>query len=111
MLGAMTLQDFVWSPSEKFQIHIRFSMFDSDGGEAALYAYENDLRYRFTIRSFTGNGTRNFILLRRHVGTRFTFEAKYAVTRYRRPVNKGAGPDSFSGTLIREIHTQIIWHV
>ena len=89
----------------------RFSLFNSDGGPATLYAYENDGRFRFTIRSFTGTGTHNFILLRKRIGTRLLVEAKYASTRFGRTTIKGAGADLYAGTLIREFNTQIILNI
>lgn len=109
--GTLILQDIIWTPNKQTYLQVRFAMFDSEGKGATLYAYENDLRYRFTIRAFTGNGGRNFILLRRDIGTHLTLEVKYGTTRYGQTINTGAGADSFSGKLVREVQTQIILHV
>ncbi len=109
--GVLSLQDVAWTPSKKLSVHARVALFDSEGGSTTLYAYENDLRYRFTIRTMTGTGARNFILLRKRLGTHFIFEVKYGTTRYGSLVTKGAGADSFSGTLVREFNTQIIWNI
>lgn len=109
--GVLIQQDLKWTPNKQTYLQIRLAMFESDGKGATLYAYENDLRYRFTIRAFTGNGARNFLLLRRDIGTHLTFEVKYGTTRYGQTLNTGAGADSFSGKLVREVQTQIILHV
>ncbi len=109
--GALSVQDIYWTPGSGALLQIRLAMFNSDGGGATMYAYENDVRHRFTIKSFSGTGTRNFILLRKRVGTLFALEAKYGITRYGRTTSKGAGPDSFSGTLVRELNLQILLHV
>ncbi len=86
-------------------------MFESGGKGATLYAYENDLRYRFSIRSFTGNGARNFLLLRKRVGTHLTFEVKYGTTLNRQISNTQAGAYIIPGKRIREVQAQFIWHV
>ncbi len=73
-----------------------------------MYAFENDLRYQYSIRAFSGNGSRNFILLRKRVGTFLSLEAKYSVTRYQHITQIGSGLDSFSGRLVREVRAQVI---
>lgn len=108
--GTLVLQDVFWSPDSGTHLQLRVSMFNSNGGGATLYAYEHDVRYRFTIQSFTGTGIRNFILLRKRVGTQLTLEVKYGTIRYGRTTNKGAGADSFSGKLVRELNLQFLFH-
>ena len=108
--GTMLLQDLFWHPFPDTQIQLRFSLFNSDGRGGTMYAYEHDVRYRFTIKSFTGTGMRNFILLRKRVGTLLTVEVKYGTTRYGRITNKGTGADFFSGKLVREMNLQILFH-
>ena len=108
-LGFLSYLDLTWTPNRNTTLHVRLALFDIDDGGPIMYAYENDLRYRFTIQAFTGTGARNFILLRKRLGTHFILEAKYSTTRYGRTVNKGSSADSFSGTMVRAFNTQITW--
>ncbi|MEM8486000.1 MAG: helix-hairpin-helix domain-containing protein [Bacteroidota bacterium] len=109
--GSMLIQDVIWQPNASWRIQLRLSGFTSNGGASTLYAYENDLRYRFTIRAFTGTGSRNFLLLRKRVGTHIAFEVKYGTTLNRQISNTEAGVDLFPGKRIREVQAQFIWHV
>lgn len=109
--GSMILQDLIWLPNDYWRLQLRFSTYISDGGKATLYAYENDLRYRFTIRAFTGTGSRYFLLLKKRVGTHLTFEVKYSTTHNRQITNPSSSAVNFSGKRIREVQAQFIWHV
>ena len=107
----MLLQDVIWRPSQHWRIQVRIAGFTTPGGPTRLYAYENDLQYKFTIRSFSGTGVRNFLLLRKRVGTHLVFEAKYGTTRYRQVSNSIANSIFIPGQRVREVQAQFIWNV
>jgi len=109
--GLGIAQDFVYRLADRLTLQARFALFDSDGRNATLYFYENDVQYRYSIVSFTGKGQRNFILLKGTIGSYLLVEIKYAVTRFDRVVSKGSGLDAYSGKQIRDLHLQFIWRI
>ncbi len=109
--GSMLFQDIIWRPNTNWRIQLRLTGFTTPGGAATLYAYEHDLQYRFTIRAFSGAGLRNFLLLRRRVGTHLVFEAKYGTTRYRQVSSNATNSIFTPGRRVREVQAQFIWNV
>ena len=107
--GIAIYQDLTFSPSKSTKLLVRFTSFDTDGGESIIYIYENDLTYRYSIRPYSGRGVRNFVLLKQQFGKHLLIEAKYSLTRFSDAARRGSGIDAISGTRAREIHMQIIW--
>ena len=65
--GLLAYQGLTYRPSKYTKISLRFSIFDSKRNDSILYAFENDLQYRFGIKSYSGQGLRDFIVIRRTV--------------------------------------------
>ena len=107
--GIFILQDLKLSLTTSTSVRMRMALFDTQGSNTTIYAYEHDVAYRFTILPFTGRGVRNFILLKISIGKASGVQVKYGVTRFAIPTQRGSGNDSFSGNRVRDIHLQFIW--
>ena len=62
--GMMMAQDLILNLNPRSKIHVRFSFFDTDGNESNLYAVEKDVRFRYSIKTFSGTGQRNFFIFK-----------------------------------------------
>lgn len=108
--GALLFQDIALSHNNML-LYFRLSVFNANSGQTTLYAYERDVRYRFSIISLTGTGTRSFVFFRAQIGTHLSLEVKYGTTRFERHTLRGAGVDLRSGTLVRSLRTQVILQI
>ena len=105
--GFLLYQDVIYQPIRHTKIYFRFSIFDSNRNDIILYAFENDLQYQFGIRSFSGEGIRNFFLLKHLMFKKVLLEVKYAETLFRKNTIKGSGNSSITSSQIRELSGQI----
>jgi|GEM_PF-2691220 len=107
--GFLTYQGLTFRPSKYTKISLRFSIFDSKRNDSILYAFENDLQYRFGIKSYSGQGLRDFIVIRHTLTKSVLVEVKFAHTRYTNITNKGTGNNAISTNRLRELAGQLSW--
>ena len=105
--GILFYQDLAFHPAKHTKFHLRFSIFDSNRNDTILYAFENDLQYKFGIRSYSGQGVRNVLLIRHSFSNEVILEVKYATTRYPDQTLKSTGINATTTSRIREISGQI----
>ncbi len=107
--GFLLYQDVRWRPLHWLQIDARLAFFDTDGYDARVYAYENDLLYAFAIPVLYGTGRRAYVLLHLDPLDRLSLQVKYGATRFRHVHTVGSGLDEVEGGRLREIRTQLRW--
>lgn len=105
--GVLLYQDLRWLPRKTVQIDVRYALFDTDSFDARVFAFENDLRYTFSVPSFSGRGQRGYVLLQLTPRSRIVAECKYAVTRFEDVTTVGSGLDEADGNRLREIRLQL----
>ena len=82
--GTVVYQDVLWRPDRvPVSFTGRVALIATDGFEARVYAFENDLLYRFRIPAYYGEGTRGYLNVRWRAGRRLTAELRGALGRYR----------------------------
>ena len=59
----------------------RIALIDTDDFESRIYAFENDLLYRFRIPAYYGQGYRSYLNLRYRTTRRLTLELRGAFGR------------------------------
>lgn len=81
--GYLLYQDAGWAP-ERFPISLtlRYAYFRTDGYNARIYAYENDLLYNFSTVSVFGEGIRAYLNLRYKLTGSSDIWMKAGQTRY-----------------------------
>ena len=109
--GTLLLQDLRWNVSPALALDSRLMLFDTDSFDARVFTYEYDLRYSFSIPSFSGRGQRTYLMLSFKPQQNLLLQVKYAVTRYENVETVGSGLDEVAGNRLREIRAQLLWRI
>lgn len=89
--GFLLFQDFLFKPRFKpFSFTTRISYFNTDGYNSRIYAYENDVLYRFSIPASYGHGIRFYTNLRYKIGD-ITIESRVARSHFFDQESIGSG--------------------
>jgi hypothetical protein len=107
--GILLYQGLRWHPTAWLQLDTRWALFDTEGFDARIYAYEHDLLYTFSIPVFSGRGERRYVLFRVKPSRQINVELKYGATRYRDVTSVGSGLDEVVGQRVRELRAQVRW--
>lgn len=106
--GFMAFQDIKYSPSRsRFSGNLRYTLFDTQGFDTRIYAYENDVLYAYSSPGFQNKGMRFYINGRYRVKRRLDFWIKYSITKYQELTSIGSGLDEIEGNSKPEIKIQI----
>ena len=74
-------QDVIFQPEAKpFSFSFRYALFDSPDG--AVYAYENDVLYSFSIGSLNHKGMRMYLVWKMKIAKKLSINAKIGCTIY-----------------------------
>lgn len=106
--GLMIYHDIYFDATENLQFKTRFALFDSEIYDTRIYAYENDMRYQFTVPAYNGQGSRFYLLVNYKMWQRVQLSVRYAQTYYTSPQQIGTGADSYFGHTRSEIKAQLI---
>jgi hypothetical protein len=107
--GMLVFQDVRWSFGA-FLLDARLTFFDTEGFDARLYQFENDLLGVFANTLLFGRGTRAYALLAFRPGGRFDgldLRAKLAETRFQDRRTVGSGLDEVEGDRVRDLSLQL----
>ncbi len=107
--GFLVFQDVRFAPHPALTLDLRLALYDTDGYDARLYAYEQDIRYGFSIPALYGQGARQYAVARWRPLDGLVLEARYAVTRRENVTSLGSGLDATRGNRAREAKAQLIW--
>lgn len=106
--GFLAYQDVNYSPlSSKWSGNMRLTLFDTDGFDARIYAYENDVLYGFSIPGFQNEGIRFYTNLRYNLKRGIDLWAKYSYTKYNGVTTVGSGLDEIQGDNRSELKLQL----
>jgi len=109
--GVLLAQGLRLSPVESVHLDARLALFDTDGYEARIYAYERDLLYSFSVPVLYGQGQRSYVLVQYEPTPSLTIEGKYGVTWYPHRRTIGSGLTATEGPRDREVRLQIRWRL
>ena len=105
--GFLTYADIIYKPLRKpYSGNIRLQYFETDSYNSRVYAYENDVRYSFSIPVFYDKGYRYYINLNYDLTTKLSFWLRFAQTIYPDKKNIGSGLDEIPGNKRTEIKLQ-----
>jgi hypothetical protein len=88
-------------------INLRYAVFDTDGFDARIYAYENDVLYAFSFPFYSDKGHRAYIVARYRVNRNIDLQARLAQTVYTNRNTIGSGLDMIDGNSRTEIKAQL----
>ncbi len=106
--GFMLYQDMIFEP-EKYPLSIasRIAFFDTQDYQSAIYAYENDLLYNFTILPNYYQGSRFYINLSYKGVKNCLFECRVARTQLSNRSVIGSGLDEIDGNGRTDLKCQV----
>ena len=106
--GFLAYQDINYSPlSSKLSGNMRLAMFETDGFDTRIYAYENDVLYGFSIPGFQEKGIRFYTNARYNIKRGVDFWLRYSITKYNDQATVGSGLEEIQGNSRSEIKAQI----
>lgn len=80
--GLLIYQDVRWQITPQLRISTRLAIFETDGFESRIHAYEPDLRFAFSVPSHQGRGQHGFVLVQFAPVRSLLLQIKRSVTRY-----------------------------
>jgi hypothetical protein len=88
-------------------ITMRYALFDTDGFDSRIYAYENDVLYAFSFPFYSDKGSRVYLLARYRLGRNIDLYARLAQTFYTNRHEIGSGLDLIEGNTRTELKAQV----
>lgn len=86
---------------------MRYAIFDTDGYDSRLYAYENDVLYASSFPFYADKGHRMYLLARYRVSRKIDLQGRIAQTVYTNRNSIGSGLDEIQGNTRTELKVQM----
>ncbi len=106
--GLVMVQDVAWDPRENLSLRWRAARFDTDFN-TRQYVFESNIRYRFSIPAYQGNGIRTYLLAQWKYKS-FTLSYRIALTRYDEVREVGSGFSSRSAKVFTDSNASLQWN-
>ena len=108
--GFMVYQDVRYDfKNIPMRLSFRYALFDTDTYDSRIYAYENDVRYFFSIPAYSGRGTRVYAMVKYDIGRNIDFWLRWAQYYYTDRNEVGTGKELISGNTKTEIKAQLLF--
>ncbi len=105
--GSLIYQDVRWQATRRVRADLRLTLFDTDGYDARLYAFENDLTGVFSIPALAGRGVRAYVLVAAEPVEGLVLQAKLATTWLRNVRRIGSGANEVEGHRVSDLGVQV----
>lgn len=105
--GSLVYQDVRWQARRWLRADARVTLFDTDGYDARLYVFENDLTGVFSIPALAGRGVRAYVLFSATPVDGLTAQLKMATTFLRGVRSIGSGATEVDGSAVRDLGVQV----
>lgn len=107
-LGYLSYQDLIYDPmSSKFSGNLRFAIFDTQGFNSRIYAYENDVLYGYSVPGYQGHGIKCYINGRYTVRRGLDVWLRYGLLSYSDQETVGSGHDLITGNKRSDVKVQL----
>lgn len=104
----MLYQDLAYNHRNgKWNLRMRYALFNTDSYNSRIYAYENDMRYQFSVPAYFGEGSRYYLLLNFKPIRGMTLSFRIARTFRIDDALIGSGQDAIQGPYKTEIKSQL----
>ncbi len=106
--GFLVYHDVLFRPS-RFPVSLtfRYAMFDTDGWDPRIYAYEHDVLYSFSIPAYHDRGIRTYLNMRYTMNKHIDFWLKISDTYYPQKQTVGSGLDEIDGKHRTDLRVQM----
>ena len=106
--GFLMYQDILFKPKGKpIDISVRYAMFDTDGYDSRIYAFENQALYAFSIPSYYYQGSRAYVLVRYTFLRKFDLWLRYGQFVYNNRKTLSSGSEEIKGNVKSDITVQL----
>lgn len=106
--GYMIYQDVIFrNLSSPWAITARYALFDTDGYDSRIYAFENDVLYAFSFPFYSDKGSRAYVLVRYSLNRSIDLYMRLAQTWFTNRNSTGSGLDLIDGNTRTEIKAQM----
>ncbi len=106
--GFMVFQDIIYKPlGSAFSATARYALFDTDGFDSRIYAFENDLIYNFSVPPYFGVGRRYYVNLRYKLTRQLTVEGRVSQWKYSDRDEISSGVMRIAGDRRTEVKFQV----
>jgi|TARA_B110000037_G_scaffold139504_1_gene157767 hypothetical protein len=106
--GILIYQDIGYTISDKLKLIGRVAFFDTDGYNSRIYAYENDMRYQFTVPSYYDTGSKYYLIATYKPIKQIQIAVRWNQVYWNTERSIGSSPDSYLGFSKNEIKVQAI---
>ena len=93
--------------SSKISGNLRFAIFDTEGFNSRIYAYENDVLYSYSVPAYQGRGLRCYLNGRYTISRGLDIWLRYALLSYTDQQTIGTGLDKIEGNKRSDIKLQV----
>ncbi|WP_109830705.1 helix-hairpin-helix domain-containing protein [Reichenbachiella versicolor] len=104
--GAVMTQDINLS-FKRIKMSARFAIFDTEDYENRQYVYEKDVLYAFSIPAYSGQGTRNYLLVQYQMNRKLTAWCKLGRYNYENQNIIGSGNNKILDNKKTELKIQL----
>ena len=106
--GWLAYQDVAYTFSRMpLKLYFRYALFDTQGWDARMYAYENDVLYAFSVPAIYDKGTRSYLLAKYSLGKNLDAWVRFAKTHYSKKDLIGSGLTQINGNSKSEIKVML----
>lgn len=106
--GMLIFQDVQFHPmASRISFNFRYALFDTDGYESRIYAYENDVLYGYSIPGYYYKGSRIYFNTRLRISKGIDCWLRYAATFYTNRNVIGSGYEEIQGSKRSEVKVQV----
>ncbi len=88
-------------------VTIRYALFDTNGFNSRIYAYEHDVLYAFSFPFYADKGSRMYLLVKYRLHRQIDLYARFAQTLFVNRSSSGSGLDLVEGNSRTEIKAQL----
>lgn len=108
--GFLMYQDVIYDFEKlPLRVYVRYALFDTDSYDSRFYAYENDVRYAFSIPAYSGRGTRVYAMVKYKIGYNIDIYLRWAQYYYTDRDVISAGREEIVGNTKSEIKAEVLF--
>lgn len=106
--GVLFLQDVTYyAPSGRWQLSVRYALFDTEDYNTRIYAYERDVLYKFSSIALQNNGLRSYLVARYKIAPRTDIWLKLSRTKFYNQISTGSGNETINTPYKHDITIQL----
>lgn len=107
--GYLIYQDIQFTPRAlpSLKFSLRYAIFNTDDYDTRIYAYENNVLYKFSVPAYMYQGQRYYVLLNYELNNKISFWFHFAQTYYTKRTAIGSGLEEIDGNTKSEVTLQM----